>query len=66
MARSLDQPLDDSDFDMIEHSMAKLLKAEKAINLARSAGIDVGDSLNENREQMKKLRALRTTYFPNR
>lgn len=64
MERTLEKPLNEQDLQDIKKALQDTIKLDAAINKAKSAGIDVGDSLAQNAEKRKRLQQYLNTYFP--
>jgi len=59
-------PLTEQDYERIRDAMADIAEAQRQLDLAKRAGIDVSALEAQLTEQAGKLRALRQVYFPGR
>lgn len=58
-------PLDQSHLDQINRGLAAIDSAQKQINLATAAGIDVTQQANQLNNARQQLMQLKQVYFPN-
>lgn len=56
--------LNSEDLKVLKNALEAVKENEAEINLAISAGVDMGDALKRNREEMARIRKLINTYWP--
>lgn len=64
--RTLEKPLNDDDLRQLKDALAKTNDVEAALNKAKLAGVDIGNQIQENRDNRARLQQLLNTYFPGR